>query len=102
MFFYIKTKEIGIRKVLGAGYIEVIISIMKGFLILVSISFLVSVPLGYFLSKEWLQSFAYRIEPSPFIFMLSGLFSLLVAGFTIFSQSLNAAKSDPVKTLRHE
>lgn len=97
-----RLKEIGIRKVLGASLLEIVSGIMKGFVALVAISFLISVPIGYFLSIEWLQDFAYRINPSPMIFLLAGVASIMVAGLTILSQSLNAAKSDPVRTLRHE
>ncbi len=97
-----KLKEIGIRKVLGAGLSEIVFGIMKGFLALVAISFIISIPIGYFLSNNWLQDFAYRIDLSPFIFILAGLASILVAGMTIFSQSLGAAKTNPVVTLRNE
>lgn len=97
-----RLKEIGIRKVLGASMVEIVTSIMNGFLKLVAISFIISVPIGYFLSDGWLADFAYRIEPSPMVFLLAGISSLLVAGLTILSQSLNAAKSDPVTTLRYE
>ncbi|MEO9484501.1 MAG: ABC transporter permease [Ekhidna sp.] len=97
-----KLKEIGIRKVLGARLAEIVFGIMKGFLALVVVSFVISVPVGYFLSDSWLQDFAYRIDLSPFIFLIAGIASLLVAGLTILSQSLNAAKTDPAKTLRYE
>ncbi len=97
-----KLKEIGIRKVLGAGLSEIIFNVMRGFLALVAISFLISVPLGYYISNRWLQDFAYRIELSPFIFITAGVTSILVAGLTIISQSLEAAKTNPVITLRNE
>ncbi len=97
-----RTKEIGVRKVLGAGSFRIAFTIMKGFLILVSISLVISIPVGYYLSNSWLQDFAYRIELNPFIFLVSALASLTFAGLAIFSQSLGAAKLDPVVTLRYE
>lgn len=97
-----RIKEIGIRKVLGAGLFEIVSSIMNSFLKLVMISFIISIPIGYFLSANWLEDFTYRIDQSPVIFLIAGASSLLVAGLTILSQSLDAAKADPVTTLRHE
>ncbi len=97
-----RTKEIGVRKVLGAGIWSIVGVIMKGFLVLVLISFIISAPAGYYISENWLQDFAYRVKLSPFIFLFSGLISTLVAGLAILYQSLNAARLDPVNTLKHE
>lgn len=97
-----RTKEIGVRKVLGAGILNIIGVIMKGFLVLVTISFIISIPLGYFLSNHWLQDFEYRIELGPVVFIVAGIISLSVAGLAIISQSWGAANADPVRTLRYE
>ena len=97
-----RTKEIGVRKVLGAGIWRIAFTIMKGFLLLVVFSLIISVPVGYYLSQNWLHDFAYRIDLHPFIFIVSSIASVLVAGLAVLSQSLSAAKLDPVVTLRYE
>jgi len=97
-----RTKEIGVRKVLGAGVSTILIVIMKGFLSLVLISFALSIPAGYFISKTWLQDFAYRIELQPWIFLAAAAVSIVVAGLAILSQSWNAAMTNPVNTLKAE
>ncbi len=97
-----RTKEIGVRKVLGAGIWNIVAVIMKGFLVLVLVSFIISVPAGYYISENWLQDFAYRIELGPLIFLFSGVISTIVAGLAILSQSLYAARLDPVSTLKYE
>ncbi|MEM8894727.1 MAG: ABC transporter permease [Bacteroidota bacterium] len=97
-----RTKEIGVRKVLGADELSIIILIMKGFLILVGVGFLISLPAGYYVSDYWLQDFEYRIELSPILFLMAGVISIFVAGAAIISQGLSVAKADPVQTLRHE
>ena len=97
-----RTKEIGIRKVMGASIMNVIVQIMRGFLILVGISLIISVPLGYFVSNHWLQDFEYRIDISPIIFVAAGFISLVVASLAIISQSWSVANANPVHTLKYE
>lgn len=97
-----RTKEIGVRKVLGAGIINIIIVIMKGFLVLIGISFIFSIPAGYYISSHWLRDFEYRIYLSPLVFLGAGIISVTIAGLAIISQSWNAAKTNPVHTLKHE
>lgn len=97
-----RTKEIGVRKVLGAGVVNIIIVIMKGFLLLVGLSYLISVPLSYLISTYWLQEFEYRIKLNAIVFLLGGLISMMVAVLAIISQSLSAAKANPVQTLKYD
>ncbi|WP_421764666.1 ABC transporter permease [Ekhidna sp.] len=97
-----RTKEIGVRKVLGASIQSIFLLISKRFLLLIGISFTLSIPAGYFLANQWLQDFAYRINISPIIFVVSGMVSLAMVLIAVGSQSLKAANSDPVSTLRYE
>ncbi len=97
-----RTKEIGVRKVFGAGTWNIIVLIMKGFLLLVVISFGISIPAAYVILKNWLQDFAYSIELSPILFLTAGVISVFVAGLAILSQSWGAARTTPVTTLKYE
>jgi hypothetical protein len=97
-----RTKEIGIRKVLGASIISVVSLMTKEYLNLVIISSLIITPVAYFAMSKWLESFAYRIQLSPLIFVFSGAAALLVALLTVSYQAIRAATSDPVKALRYE
>lgn len=97
-----RTKEIGVRKVMGATVQGILLLISKGFLILVMISFIISIPIGYYLSDAWLSEFTFRIGLSPWIFAISGFLSFLIGMFAVCFQSTKAALLDPVKTLRYE
>ncbi|MEQ6166009.1 ABC transporter permease [Ekhidna sp. MALMAid0563] len=97
-----RTKEIGVRKVLGASVHSIFVLISKRFLWLIGISFILSIPAGYYLSNQWLQDFAYRIEVGPIIFITAGITSLAMVLVAVGSQSLKAANSNPVHTLRYE
>lgn len=97
-----RTKEIGIRKVFGAGTVSIVFLIMKGFLFLVCVSLLVSIPAAQLILKNWLQGFEYRIDLSPLIFVVASVISIIVAGLAIISQSWGAAKTTPVSILKDE
>ena len=97
-----RTKEIGIRKVLGASAGSVTILLTREFAVLVVIAFLVAAPPAYFGMSRWLESFAYRIDIGPGVFLWSGGTVLLVALLTVSYQAVRAALSDPVKSLRYE
>ncbi len=97
-----RTKEIGIRKILGASQ-QTIISLLSGsFTKTVLISCLIAIPLGYIFAEEWLQNFAYAIELSWWIFALAGISCLLIAWLTMGVQVIKAAKLNPVESLRAE
>ncbi|MBM1106515.1 ABC transporter permease [Aurantibacter crassamenti] len=97
-----RTKEIGIRKVLGSSTVAIVLLVSKDFLKLVVIALLVAFPIAYYFMNDWLQGFAYRIEIDWWVFVLVGFISLIIAMVTISFQSIKAAKANPVKSLRTE
>jgi putative ABC transport system permease protein len=97
-----RTKEIGIRKVLGASVAGIIAMLTKDFLKLVIISILIASPLAYLAMNKWLQDYAYRIQIEWWIFLIAGLVAVLIAIITISFQAIKAALANPVKSLRAE
>jgi putative ABC transport system permease protein len=97
-----RNKEIGIRKVLGASVTQVTQMLSKEFLRLVLIASLIAFPVGWWAMNKWLQSFAYRINISWWVFAVAGLSALLIALLTVSFQSIKAAIANPVKSLRTE
>lgn len=97
-----RTKEIGIRKVLGASVSGIVALLSKDFLKLVLISFVVATPIAWVLMQKWLQGFAYHIEMRWWIFALAGLTITSIALLTVSAQSIKAALSDPIESLRNE
>jgi ABC-type antimicrobial peptide transport system permease subunit len=97
-----RTKEIGVRKVLGASVLVVWNLLSKDFISLVFISFLVAAPVAWYLMNNWLRSYNYRITISWEIFLLSGLIAIVIALITVSYQAIKAAVANPVKSLRTE
>ncbi len=97
-----RTKEIGIRKVMGASVASVMLLLSKDFTRLVIIAFVLSIPAAYFMMDWWLEGFAFRIAIGPWIFIIAGLSALLIAWLTVSWQSAKAATANPVKSLRSE
>jgi putative ABC transport system permease protein len=97
-----RTKEISIRKVLGASEQSLLVLLSKDYLILILASLLISVPITWFLMKDWLSSFEYRIEIGVGVFLISGGISLLIALLTISYEAIKTAWSQPAKTLKYE
>ena len=97
-----RTKEIGVRKVLGAGEFRIIRMIIREFLQLVGIANLLAWPFAYFLLREFLNNYYYRIPIGPQYFFLAGFLSVLVAGLTSTTLASRAAAANPAVTLRYE
>ncbi len=97
-----RTKEIGIRKVLGASISGIAALLSKDFLQLVVLSCLIAFPLSWWLMQNWLKDYQYRIEISGWIFLIAGIAATLIALLTISFQSIRAAIANPVKSLRSE
>lgn len=97
-----RTKEIGIRKVLGASVTSIVQSLSVDFLKLVGLSFVFAFPAAYYAIGEWLKNYPYRIEISIWTFTTAALLSLVIAFFTVSFQSIRAAMRNPVKSLRSE
>lgn len=97
-----RTKEIGIRKVLGANVPSLVSLLSKDFVKLLLIANILGWPLAYWAMNQWLAAFAYRIQLSPFVFIAAGALTFLIALTTICAQTLKAARSNPVDALRYE
>jgi putative ABC transport system permease protein len=97
-----RTKEIGIRKVLGASAPRILILLLKGFMKWILIANCFAWPVAYFAMYKWLQNFAYRTSLSIWIFILSGLAALAIALLTISYQTIKAATANPVDALKYE
>ena len=97
-----RTREIGIRKVMGADTVRITWVVTRDFLFLVLIGALVAVPLAWFGVGRWLENFAFRTAIEPLVFVLAALVVMLIATFTVSFRAIRAAQTDPVRALRHE
>ena len=97
-----RTKEIGIRKTLGASLPNIILLFSKEFTVLIGLAFLIAAPISYYIMNNWLQSFAYQIKIGINIFIISILTSFIVAACAIAYKTIKASSANPVKSLRNE
>jgi len=97
-----RTREIGIRKVLGAPIASIVGLFSKEFVLLIIIAFVIAAPLGYYMMNSWLNNYAYHIIIGPWTFVLAIIASMIIAGITIAYQTIKAALVNPVTSLRSE
>jgi putative ABC transport system permease protein len=97
-----RTREIGIRKVLGASMAGIVRLLLKEFAILVLVANIIAWPLAYLVMKRWLEDFAYHTDIGPGVFIVTGLIALAIAVLTVSYQAFKAAVLNPVEALRHE
>ena len=98
----VRTREIGVRKVLGASVSRIVRLLAQDFVKLVFIAIVIATPLAWFAMHSWLQAYAYRISMGWWVFVLAGLIAVIIAFVTIIFQSIKAAVANPVKSLRSE
>ncbi|MGB3606412.1 FtsX-like permease family protein, partial [Psychroserpens sp.] len=97
-----RRKEIGVRKIVGASVSAITVLLTKDFLILVCIAFLIATPIAWWTMHEWLQNYAYRTDLNVLTFLTSGIIAFIIAMLTIAAKTIQAATSNPVKSLRSE
>lgn len=97
-----RTKEVGVRKVMGASIQALLISFVIDFCKWVILSAVIAIPIAWYILQNWLNGFAYRVQLSTDVFILSGLFATIIAAITVASQAYKSAIKNPVDALRHE
>ena len=97
-----RTKEIGVRKVVGASITNIVLLLSKDLTMLILVAFVIAAPIGYFGLQAWLENFAYRIEIDVWVFVFSGFVAMVIAWFTIGFQAIKAAEANPVVALQSE
>ena len=97
-----RTKEIGIRKVLGASVRTIVMLVAKDFFVLVLAATIIASPIAWYAMNKWLQSFAYRISVGWYVFLAAGILAVMIALITVSFQAIKAAMANPVKSLRTE
>ena len=99
-FIQQRSSEIAVRKVFGSTNAQVLIRLVKAFLTYVGIAFIIAIPLIWHFVNGWLTDYSYRIELSPWIYVVAGMFCLIVSFVTVFIQSYQAAIANPVENIK--
>jgi putative ABC transport system permease protein len=97
-----RTKEIGIRRVLGANITSITMLIAKNFLVMIGIAILIAIPLAWYAGNQWLQDFAFRIPVQGWVFIAASVATILIALITVGFHSVRSALMNPIKSLRTE
>jgi len=97
-----RTKEVGIRKAMGASIASVLISLAREYVWLILLATLLAWPLGYFYMKDWLQDYPARVDLDPLVFVISSLLAFIIAAVTVIMRVYQSASANPVKSLRYE
>jgi len=97
-----RTKEVGIRKTLGASVSNIVYLFSKEFTVLILVAFAISAPIGWYAMNKWLQAFTYKITVGPQIFLLAIAASVIIAWLTVGYKAIKAALANPVKSLKSE
>ncbi len=97
-----RTKEVGIRKAMGASISSVLLALSREYIWLILLATLAAWPLGYFFMKDWLQDYPLRIGLDPAVFIISSLMAFVIAAITVLLRVYQCASANPVKSLRYE
>ena len=98
----LRTKEIGVRKVMGASISNIVRLLSSKFLLWVFVANLIALPIAWLAMNKWLQNFAYKIEISPMVILISFVVSIMIAFITVSFRTLRAASANPVNALKYE